>query len=193
MVSVNDGAAIERERTRRTADERRRDVLDAAVIEFATYGLHGASTEAIAARAGISQPYVLRLFGTKKQLFLDASNLVAADILAGWQRVTLPDGTAQERLDALGQAFFAMVRRRDALRLLLQGFASSEDADIRAQSQDWMARLHAYIRERTGATEEQLQTFFAQGMLLMVAASLGAEDVAATEPWARTFLLQPSR
>ena len=33
-------------------------------------GLHGASTEDIAAAAGISQPYLFRLFGTKKELFL---------------------------------------------------------------------------------------------------------------------------
>ena len=64
-------STTETQRTRRTAEERRVDVLDAALIEFATYGLHGASTVNIAERAGISQPYVLRLFGTKKALFLE--------------------------------------------------------------------------------------------------------------------------
>ncbi|MDQ4045126.1 MAG: TetR/AcrR family transcriptional regulator, partial [Chloroflexota bacterium] len=49
---------IDEQRTRRTAEERRADVLDAALVEFATYGLHGASTVNIAKRAGISQPYV---------------------------------------------------------------------------------------------------------------------------------------
>lgn len=176
-------------RKRRTAEERRRDVLAAAVTEFATFGLHGASTEAIAARAGISQPYVLRLFGTKKQLFLDACDAVAQEILDTWRRVPLT-GSTEERLTALGQSFFTMVSRRDALRLLLQGFASSEDDEVRAQSQAWMARLHTWVREATGANEAQLQTFFAQGMLLMVAASLGAEEIAADEAWARTFLLQ---
>jgi len=49
-----------------TAAERKASILDAALVEFAERGLDGASTEAIAARAGISQPYVFRLFGTKK-------------------------------------------------------------------------------------------------------------------------------
>ncbi|MGB3330127.1 MAG: helix-turn-helix domain-containing protein, partial [Thermomicrobiales bacterium] len=55
---------------RRTAEERREDVLEAALVEFATFGYHGGSTERIAAAAGISQPYVLRLFGSKKALFI---------------------------------------------------------------------------------------------------------------------------
>ena len=55
---------------RLTADERRESVLVAAAAAFARSGLHGASTEDIASSAGISQPYLFRLFGTKKRLFL---------------------------------------------------------------------------------------------------------------------------
>ena len=55
---------------RQTADERREAILEAAAREFAERGLHGASTDAIAKAAGISQPYLFRLFGTKKELYL---------------------------------------------------------------------------------------------------------------------------
>src|SRR5215471_20506998 len=55
--------------TRSTAAARRDDVLDAALLEFADHGYEGASTEDIARQAGISQPYLFRLFGTKKELF----------------------------------------------------------------------------------------------------------------------------
>src|ERR671933_2676106 len=55
--------------TRLTAAERKDAVLDAALVEFAERGLHGTSTEDIARRAGISQPYLFRLFGTKKELY----------------------------------------------------------------------------------------------------------------------------
>jgi AcrR family transcriptional regulator len=58
---------------RQTAAERRVAVLDAATTEFAAKGLHGASTEDIARAAGISQPYLFRLFGTKKELYLATS------------------------------------------------------------------------------------------------------------------------
>src|SRR5947207_13237264 len=56
--------------TRKSATERRDEILEAALVEFAARGLDGGSTETIAKAVGISQPYVFRLFGTKKQLFL---------------------------------------------------------------------------------------------------------------------------
>src|ERR687884_693394 len=56
--------------TRKSATERRDEILEAALGEFAARGLEGGSTEAIAKAVGISQPYVFRLFGTKKQLFM---------------------------------------------------------------------------------------------------------------------------
>src|SRR6266436_3605970 len=57
-------------RQRMPATERREAVLAAAVTEFAARGLAGTSTEDVARRAGISQPYLFRLFPTKKALFL---------------------------------------------------------------------------------------------------------------------------
>ena len=56
--------------TRQTAEARREAVIAAARREFAQHGLHGASTDRIAREAGISQPYLFRLFGSKKELFL---------------------------------------------------------------------------------------------------------------------------
>src|SRR5262245_66583929 len=55
---------------RMSADERRDAIVAAATEEFAVGGLVGASTEAIARRVGVSQPYVFQLFGTKKDLFI---------------------------------------------------------------------------------------------------------------------------
>jgi AcrR family transcriptional regulator len=67
--------------TRQTAAERRVAVLSAAVTEFAKSGYAGTSTDAIAARAGISQPYLFRLFGTKKELFIATHDLVGERIV----------------------------------------------------------------------------------------------------------------
>src|SRR5256885_16271087 len=57
-------------RQRMPAAERREMVLEAAVAEFGAHGLAGTSTEDVARQAGISQPYLFRLFPTKKALFL---------------------------------------------------------------------------------------------------------------------------
>src|ERR1700726_3867263 len=55
---------------RLTAPERREQILEAAVTVFAERGYEGASTDVIARMAGISQPYLFRLFGTKRDLII---------------------------------------------------------------------------------------------------------------------------
>src|SRR5919109_3001713 len=90
--------------TRQSAEERREAVLDAAQIEFAARGLHGASTEEIAKRAGISQPYVFRLFGTKKELFKATVARCLRETLETFQRAA-EGKRGQEALDAMGQVY----------------------------------------------------------------------------------------
>jgi AcrR family transcriptional regulator len=187
-------------RTRRTAEERRVDVLHAAIIEFSTHGFHGGSTETIATLAGISQPYVLRLFKTKKNLFLEALAQVCDTILSVWQRAlkqwenqrdasTLP--TVNAKLEAIGMAFYGLVESIVELRLVLQAFASAEDEDIRRQVQASLDQMFTWVRDATGADEPSVRRFFASGMMLTIAASIGAADVAGSQAWARAFL-QPS-
>src|SRR4051794_26954943 len=89
---------------RKTKEERRGGILDAAMLEFAARGLHGASTEDIARRAGISQPYVFRLFGTKKDLFIAVVNRCFRDTLERFQRAA--EGRRGEAaLAAMGEEY----------------------------------------------------------------------------------------
>jgi len=181
-----------KQRIRRTADERRVDVLDAALIEFATYGLHGASTVNIAQRAGISQPYVLRLFDTKKNLFLEAVAMARRMIEAEWKRAleTIPDDASpQERIQALGQAFQGITGQANALRLLMQAYSAAADDEVRDRCQEAMSDLYAWVRAATGASAQEAQVFFAQGMILMVGVSIGAPQNLDQE-WARAFMLR---
>lgn len=176
---------------RRTAGERRAEVLDAALIEFATYGLHGASTVNIAERAGISQPYVLRLFGTKKALFLETVAMARELIEAAWRRAidTAPaDASPRERLQAVGDAFQQLSTRTEVLRLFLQAYSAAADAEVRAECQAGMHGMFDWVREATGASAAETQIFFAQGMLIMVGVSIGAPN-ALDEEWARAFTL----
>ena len=181
-----------RQRIRKTADERRADVLDAALIEFATYGLHGASTVNIAVRAGISQPYVLRLFGTKKHLFLEAVAMARRMIEVEWKRalVTVPeDASPQARIQALGQAFQGITGQADVLRLLMQAYSAADDDEVRDRCQQAMSELYSWVRTATGVSAQEAQIFFAQGMILMVGVSIGAPDKLDQE-WARAFMLR---
>src|SRR5437899_7028000 len=90
--------------SRSTAAARRDEVLDAAIIEFAERGFEGASTEDIARRAGISQPYLFRLFGTKKELFKASVSRCLREMLELFQRAA--EGKRGEAaLEAIGQAY----------------------------------------------------------------------------------------
>jgi len=185
-------APIEK-RKRRTATERRVDVLDAAIVEFATHGLHGSSTEVIAARAGISQPYVLRLFGTKKALFLAAVAQVTENIMAAWRAsiAGMDTATSAERLRAMGDQYQGFVGEVHALRLVLQLYSSAEDPDIRAASHHSLKMMFEWVQQATGAPLPAIQQFFAYGMMLTVAASIRAAEEADAEQWARLFVEIP--
>src|ERR1700693_6352912 len=89
---------------RKTKEARREEILDAALEEFAQRGYHGASTEDIARQAGISQPYVFRLFGTQKELFTAVVNRCFRETLEMFQRAA--EGLrGAPALEAMGAAY----------------------------------------------------------------------------------------
>src|ERR671915_1210697 len=94
--------------TRQTAEERRESIVDAALVEFAAKGLDGPSTEDIARRAGISQPYVFRLFGTKKKLFAEACRRCMLEVAAA-MAAAAQGRTGDEALSAMGAAYIQLL------------------------------------------------------------------------------------
>src|ERR1700684_2508342 len=95
---------------RGSADERREDVLKAAMIEFAKGGLDGTSTDAIARRAGISQPYLFRLYATKRALFVAAVERTFAEVSAVFRAAA--DGlSGAEAKHAMGQAYDTLLQQ----------------------------------------------------------------------------------
>ena len=110
---------------RQAADERRNAIIDAAIVEFAVSGLHGTPTETIARRAGISQPSIFRLFGSKQELFLAALERVSDRIASTFRAAAgATDGGV---LEAMGHSYATVLAGRDELFLLLQAVAASSD------------------------------------------------------------------
>src|SRR6476469_1086061 len=115
--------------TRSTAAARRDDVLDAAMVEFADHGFEGASTEDIARRAGISQPYLFRLFGTKKELFKASVARCQREVLELFQRAA-EGKRGEDALKAIGQAYQKQLEEdRMRLRLQMRAYVASEDPE----------------------------------------------------------------
>jgi AcrR family transcriptional regulator len=170
---------------RQSAEARRASVLNAAIVEFARSGYAGTSTEAIAARAGISQPYLFRLFGTKKELFIATYTMVATRIEEAFAAVTR-ELEGEEAMVAMGMAYLELLQDPDLLQVQLHGFvAAAADPDIAAACQDTFRRLWRLVDAATHADPAVMREFFAQGMLCNVLAAIDLRSV--EEPWAQSF------
>jgi len=164
-----------------TADERRAQILGIAAEEFALGGLHGTSTEAIARRAGITQAYVFRLFGSKKNLFIQVVRS-AFEQLTGAMRDAAGDSSGLEALSAMGETYNGLLADRTALLLQLQGFAAASEPDVRDAVRESFAAMWQLVADTTGLDPVTVKTFLAFGMLLNNGAALEVREV--EEPWA---------
>ena len=172
--------------TRLSAAERKDAVLDAARIEFAEKGYVATSTEDIAARAGISQPYLFRLFGTKKELYIASVSRCFRETLELFQR-SAEGLRGEEALHAIGKAYMEQLAGdRTWLRAQMQSYAASDDPEIRSVVRAGFGDLVAYVRRVSGADWPEIWHFFATGMFLNVLASMHVNDD--PEPWMRDLL-----
>jgi len=171
---------------RKTATERRDEILEAALIEFAARGLEGGSTEAIARAVGISQPYVFRLFGTKKGLFTAVIARCFRQTLEQFQRAA-EGKRGEEALGAIGEAYGQLLATdRVYLRSQMQAYAACDDPEICAVVQNGYGDLVTYVERVSGADAETVSAFFAKGMLMNVLSSMDMNEP--TEPWAQRLL-----
>ncbi len=151
------------------------------MIEFASGGLAGTSTEAIARRAGVSQPYVFQLFGTKRALFLAAvhrgfERTRSTFEAAARRHEKAPDPDCPDVLTALGKAYMRLLADRTLLLVQLHAYAAAADPEVRAAVRaEYAATIGTVRKLADGASPADIRTFFASGMLLNVAAALGLE------------------
>jgi len=171
---------------RKSKEERREEILDAALAVFAEHGLHGSSTEEVARRAGISQPYVFRLFGTKKDLFTAVVNRCCRRTLERFQQAA-EGKRGEEALQAIGEAYRELLASdRVYLRSQMQAYAACHDPEICAVVQGGYGDLVSYVERVSGADPATISAFFASGMLMNVLSSMDQSDP--TEPWAQRLL-----
>ncbi len=171
---------------RLTADERREDVLAAAVAEFAAHGIRGGSTAEIARQAGISHGYLFQLFGSKHNLFKTVVARCFRQTLAVFQSAA-EGRRGPQALAAMGHAYgVSLLADRTLLNAHLQAYAACDDAEIREVVKNGFGDWLAYAEHVTGLPREQLSSFFANGMLVNVLAAMFPIDV--DEEWAEQLL-----
>ena len=161
-----------------TAEERREAVLEAAMDVFGERGFLGTPTMAVAKAAGISQAYLFRLFPTKE-------DLVLAVIERANQRVyeTFAKVAAQARAEgrdirlAIGEAYGELLEdRRLLLTQIHQHAAAAAMPEVAEASRRAFEALVELAQREIGGPPEEIQSFFAHGMLMNVMAAIGARD-----------------
>ncbi len=167
--------------TRLSADERREAVVAAATVEFAHGGLAGTSTEAIARRAGVSQPYLFQLFGTKKELFIavvhSCFERTTRHFQAAGRSARAHSTDPMTILQVMGASYGDLIRDRDLLLVQLQAYAAAGDPEIRDVVRDEFGRLFREVARLSGADDASLEQWFANGMLCNLCAAIDLPDI----------------
>ena len=171
---------------RKSADERRGEIIALAIEQFALGGYKGTSTDAIAREAGISQPYLFRLFNTKRELFLACHEVAEARILETFR--TAADGQPREAVLAeMGRAYIELLADRTGLLFQMQSYAACSDPVIQEHVRASYGALVEEVTRLSGEPPAKIFQFFSHGMLLNVVASLDLGAIADRSPWAKAW------
>jgi AcrR family transcriptional regulator len=163
-------------RRRRSSDEIRRQLLAAAGAEFRERGFGGATTAAIARRAGMAEMQLFRVFPRKADLFREAILAPLAEHVRRFREEPVPSTLEGDSL-ALGLAYIAQLRaflgeQASLLHSLFDAETFSagdaeEKAAIRSGVQQFFDECAAALAERLGGTEDAgLQARILHGTLL---------------------------
>ena len=163
-------------RRRLSAAERTEQIVSAAISAFSTKGYAGTSTDDVARAAGVSQPYVIRLFGSKQRLFVAGVEFAASQI-----EQTFRDSGASD-LEGLGDAYDTLLGRYELLGMLLHGFAASSDPEIGEMVRGCLGRIYELVRELTCAEPRAAADFVGTGIFLTVLASMRVIGPEAVDP-----------
>ncbi|MEW2547932.1 helix-turn-helix domain-containing protein [Streptomyces sp. NPDC047002] len=164
---------------RMSAEERRESVIRAAVEEFARGGYHGTSTEAVARRVGVSQPYLFRLFPSKQEIFLAACERCLDDMVRAFREAG--EGLeGEEAVHAMAAAYQrGIAERPERLLLQMQMYAAAAAADAAGDRpfgerlrRGWL-RVWDAAEDVLGAGGKEATEFMAYGMLINTLVSLG--------------------
>jgi AcrR family transcriptional regulator len=156
---------------RMAMEERREIVLRESIPVFARYGFEGATTAEIAKRAGVTQPYIFKLFDSKKALFIEACERNMRTTVAQ-MRESAGGKSGHEALEAMGMAYVErMENDRDSLLLQMQQYAACWDEDVQRTVRDCMREMWDMVVGMSKVPVGEVALFFAKGMMCNVMAA----------------------
>jgi AcrR family transcriptional regulator len=174
--------------TRMKSEDRRELILEAATRVFGETGYGGTTTDEIARAAGVSQPYVVRMFGTKQKLFLEVIGRALESVLATF-RAALAEKSDDTVGHRLGVAYARMTSDKSGLLLsLMHAFVLGGEPEIGSAARCGYLEVYTFLRDEAGFDAEESTRFLAYGMLMntLIGIHMGAEY--GSDPVARELM-----
>jgi TetR/AcrR family transcriptional regulator len=178
---------------RMPSGERRELILESATEVFGERGYAGATTDGIARAAGISQAYVVRMFGSKEKLFIEVLNRALVRLVSVF-RAAIADheasGEPAEQLyPKLGTAYIDLIADRGILLSLMQSFAQGHDRVIGEAARCGFLDIYRLLREEAHLTPDEANVFLAHGMMMNTLLGLQLPQASATDPSAAELMV----
>src|SRR5215207_5113972 len=160
------------------AGDRRELVLTAATAVFGERGYFGTTTDAVARAANVSQPYVVRMFGTKEALFLAVLERALTRLLETFRAAIAenPESSPEEIHHRIGASYGELLTDRGLLLSLMHAFVLGSDPEIGRAARRGFLEVYRLLRHEAAFTAEQAQSFPATGMLLNTLVGLRMAD-----------------
>ena len=189
------------------AEERRRQILDAATKVFARLGYAGTGTADIAREAGIGEPTIYRYFANKRELYLETIHAGAREIREHWQNIRDNAPDALTALRQIGVWYYNQMQRRPELLLLRsRSITDSPDGDALVAVRDEYRSVVGFVQSMfdeakasgqfAPSTDTRTMTwlFMAVGALLDISQMLDlSEDLRPEDVLHLAELLQDAR
>jgi AcrR family transcriptional regulator len=172
---------------RSTAQARRQEVLRAATEVFARSGYYATTIVDVAKETGISQAYVMRLFGSKLGLFVSVvdhcnEHVTSALVAAAGQ---VHGGTPEAVLDAMYGAYADLISEPSLIMIQVHAQSVADIPEIRDAVWRGLGKLVESVKVRSRANDAQVQCIVAFGMLCQLIVAVDLEDVRLA--WAQTL------
>ena len=139
-------------------DERRAQLLNAALEVFTAAGYHSAAMDEIADRAGVSKPVLYQHFPSKLELYLAVLDIHIDSLVFQIQKAIASTPENANRVSATVDAYFNFIDSEgEAFRLLFESDMSVEPAvreRLNRMTYDCAAAVSAVISLDTGLPQE---------------------------------------
>jgi AcrR family transcriptional regulator len=133
---------------KRTAQQRRRLIIESAEAMFAASNYARVGTAELAKAAGISEPALYRYFASKKELFISTIKAAGKRLLDIWERLASEVVDPLEVIRAIGLGYYDHLRSRSpVMKLLFQALSEADDEEIRQALHSNFAAFIRFLKE----------------------------------------------